>query len=112
MSSLSASVRQTPGGPRIFVDGKPVRPRFFYGSPTCLCNISSEKNGLRTTKSGADGRGNLVISGGDHRIIAGRHAFLVGRGDLYVYNCRIFDKSIVSTWNVGGQVKVQSGCIQ
>lgn len=75
-------------------------------------NISSEKNGLRTTKSGADGRGNLVISGGDHRIIAGRHAFLVGRGDLYVYNCRIFDKSIVSTWNVGGQVKVQSGCIQ
>ena len=75
-------------------------------------NISSEKYGIRTTKSGAAGRGDLVISGGDHRIIAGRHAFLVGRGDLYVYNCRILDKSIVSTYNVGGQVKIQSGCIQ
>ena len=37
---VSVRVGQTPGGPRIFVDGKAVRPRFFYGSPTCLCNIS------------------------------------------------------------------------
>ena len=33
-------VRQTPAGPRIFVDGKAVRPRFFYGSPPCLSPIS------------------------------------------------------------------------
>ena len=75
-------------------------------------DISSEKNGLRTTKNGADGRGNLVIAGGDHRIIAGKHAFLVGRGDLYIYDCSIFEKSVVSPWNVGGEVRVQSGCIQ
>ena len=37
---VSVRLRQTPGGPQIFVDGKAVRPRFFYGSPTCLCNIS------------------------------------------------------------------------
>ena len=37
---VSVRLGQTPGGPRIFVDGKAVRPRFFYGSPTCLCNIS------------------------------------------------------------------------
>lgn len=75
-------------------------------------NISSEKNGLKTTKSGADGRGNVVISGGEHRFIAGRHAFLVGRGDLYIYHCLIYDKSIVSTCSVGGKTRIQSGCIQ
>ena len=41
--SLSARVEQTPGGPKLFVDGKVVRPRFFYGSPTCLCNISCQR---------------------------------------------------------------------
>ena len=33
-------VRQTPQGPRIFVDGVAVRPRFYYGSAPCLCSIS------------------------------------------------------------------------
>lgn len=75
-------------------------------------NISSQKNSLRTTKSGVDGRGNLVIAGGDHQLISGRHAFLTSRGDLYIYNCRIFDNSIVSTYNIGGKRVVQSGCIQ
>lgn len=75
-------------------------------------NISSEKHGLRTTKSGAEGRGSLVVAGGDHRIIAGRYAFLTARGDLYVYRCRIYDTSIVSTYSVGGQVRIQSGCFK
>ena len=74
--------------------------------------ISSEKYGLRTTKSGLNGRGNLVVAGGDHRIIAGRFAFLVGRGDLYIYNCSVFENSVVSAWDVGGQAHVQSGCVQ
>ena len=75
-------------------------------------SISSEKNGFRTTKSGADGRGNLVVSGGSHRVIAGRYAFLVARGDLYIYDCTILDKSVVSTYSAGGQVSIQSGCFQ
>ena len=75
-------------------------------------NISSEKYGMRTTKSGAGGRGNLIITGGDHQIIAGRHAFLVSRGDLYISGCRIQDKSVVSTADVGGKTFIQSGCIQ
>ena len=75
-------------------------------------DISSEKNGLRTTKSGTNGRGNLVISGGDHRIIAGRHAFLVGRGDLYIYDCTVYEKSVIGAWDVGGKTFVQSGCVQ
>ena len=40
---VKVCVGQTEGGPMMFVDGKPVRPRFFYGSPTCLCNISSPR---------------------------------------------------------------------
>ena len=37
---IEVRVRPTAGGPRIFVDGKAVRPRFYYGSPTCLAAIS------------------------------------------------------------------------
>ena len=37
---VDVRVRQTPQGPRIIVDGKAVRPRFFYGSPPCLSPIS------------------------------------------------------------------------
>ena len=37
---VEVRVRQTPAGPRLFVDGKAVRPRFYYGSPPCLCNIA------------------------------------------------------------------------
>ena len=40
---VEVRVRQTPRGPRIFVDGKAVRPRFYYGSPPCLCPISNVK---------------------------------------------------------------------
>ena len=29
---ISVRVRQTPGGPRLFVDGKPIPPRAFYGA--------------------------------------------------------------------------------
>ena len=37
---VEVRVRQTPQGPRIFVDGVAVRPRFYYGSAPCLCPIS------------------------------------------------------------------------
>ena len=41
-SQIDVRVRQTPGGPRIFVDGKAVTPRFYYGSPPCLGPISNK----------------------------------------------------------------------
>ena len=41
--SLDVRVQQTAGGPQVFVDGKPVCPRFYYGSPPCLCEISNEQ---------------------------------------------------------------------
>ena len=51
---VKVCVGQTEGGPRMFVDGKVVRPRFFYGSPTCLCNISSEKKTVLKIPFAAD----------------------------------------------------------
>ena len=40
VSPVEVRVRPTAVGPRIFVDGKAVRSRFYYGSPPCLCNIA------------------------------------------------------------------------
>ena len=51
---ISVRLRQTPGGPRIFVDGKAIRPRFFYGSPTCLCNISGPRKTVLKIPFAAD----------------------------------------------------------
>lgn len=74
--------------------------------------ISSEKNGLKTTKSGAYGRGNLMVLGGDFRIIAGRNAFVTTKANIYVQNCTINQVSVVSTFNAGGRMLIQEGCVQ
>ena len=39
---LKVELRQTAGGPAVFVNGVRRNPRFYYGSPTCLCNISGQ----------------------------------------------------------------------
>ena len=44
-NGLKVELRQTAGGPALFVNGVRRNPRFYYGSPTCLCNIS----GVRKT---------------------------------------------------------------
>ncbi len=38
--AVEVRVRKTPGGPRIFVDGRPARPRIFYGAPPSIANLS------------------------------------------------------------------------
>ena len=74
--------------------------------------ISSEKYGLKTTKSGAEGRGNMIISGGEFSIIAGRYSFVVTKANLLIYDCTVFESSVVSTYDVGGIMNVQEGCVQ
>ncbi len=73
--------------------------------------ISSEKNGFKTTKRGSDGRGSLIISGGEMSIVAGRYSFVTTKANLYVYDCTIQSRSIVDTYNIGGAKKVQAGCV-
>jgi hypothetical protein len=74
--------------------------------------ISSEKNGLKTSKRGEGGRGNLVVSGGELSIIAGRYAFVTTKANIYIYNCTVYNRSIVNTYNCGGVRSVQEGCVQ
>jgi hypothetical protein len=74
--------------------------------------IESETNGLMTSKKGSDGRGNIVIDGGTHSIIAGRYSLVTTKADIYVYNCSIYDKSIVATYDCAGENFIQEGCVQ
>ena len=74
--------------------------------------ISSEKYGIKTTNSGPEGRGNLIVSGGELTVIAGQYAFVVTQADLLIYNCTVFDRSVVDTYNVGGTSNIQEGCMQ
>lgn len=39
--AVEVRVRDTPSGPRIFVDGKPVHPRFFFGSAANLSIVTA-----------------------------------------------------------------------
>ena len=73
--------------------------------------ISSEKNGLKTTKSGAEGRGNMIISGGSFSVIAGRYTFVVEKANLIIYDCTIYESSVVRAYDVGGIMNVQEGCV-
>ena len=74
-------------------------------------DISSEKNGFKTTKEGPDGRGSLIIGGGTMSIIAGRSAFVTTKASVYIFNCSIKSHSVVSTYDIGGLHKVQEGCL-
>lgn len=74
--------------------------------------ISSEKNGMRTTKNGRDGRGCLIVSGGEHSVIAGRYAFVAEKSDAHIYNCIVRSKSTVASFDVGGTAHVQEGCVK
>lgn len=73
--------------------------------------ISSEKNGLKTTNAGADGRGTILISGGELTVIAGRYAFVSTKANLYIYDCTVYQRSVVSVYDVGGEVRLQEGCM-
>ena len=74
--------------------------------------ISSEKNGFKTTKNAKNGKGVMMFSGGEHSVVAGRYAFVCLRNDLYVFGCTIRAKSVVATYDVGGQKIIQEGCIR
>ena len=74
--------------------------------------ISSEKFGLKTTKKSPEGRGNIIISGGEFSIIAGRYAFVAEKANLYIYDCAVYQRSVMSAYDVAGKVRVQEGCVQ
>lgn len=74
--------------------------------------VGSEKNGLLTTKRGADGRGALVISGGELSVVAGRYAFVTEKAPLYIASCRIQTNSVIGDFDVHGTRYIEEGCLQ
>ena len=74
--------------------------------------ISSEKYGFKSTKKSSDGRGNIIISGGELSIIAGRYAFVTEKANLYIYDCTVYQRSVMSVYDVAGAALVQEGCVQ
>jgi len=63
---LRLELRQTPGGPAVFVNGVRRNPRFFYGSPTCLCNISGPQKTVLRIPFAAEAdtsRGRITLDG-------------------------------------------------
>ena len=73
--------------------------------------LGSEKNGMMTTKSGADGRGDLVISGGEVSVVAGRYAFVVRKGQLYFLDCRVTTNAVVGDFDIHGTRYIEDGCM-
>lgn len=75
-------------------------------------NLSTEENGFITTKNGDDGRGSIVVLGGELSIIAGKSSFVAKKANLYIYNCTINNHSVEMEYNVYGETLIQEGCIR
>lgn len=74
-------------------------------------SISTEKTGIKTKNAGENGRGNVVVDGGALSVIAGRYSFELAEGDLYIADCRVNSKSVISSCKTGGSMYIQEGCI-
>lgn len=71
--------------------------------------IAAEKNGLRTTKKGADGRGCIRMDGCKVSVTAGRYSFLAEQGSTYLTDCELYTRSILKDFGGSGGVFIQEG---
>lgn len=72
--------------------------------------VKSEGNGIVTRKSGKDGKGFLEACGGKISVVAGKNAVL-SAGDLFIRDCSLTLKGILSDYSCEGELKIQKGCI-
>ena len=73
--------------------------------------IESEKNGVKTTKSGPNGRGCLMISGGTVSVVAGRYALVTEEASLYVFGASVQLNGVVNDFDVHGKRMIEEGCV-
>jgi hypothetical protein len=73
--------------------------------------VSSEKYGFRTVSKGAEGRGNLIITGCEMNLIAGRYGFVTEKADLYIYNCAIVCHNVMGICDTGGNAYIEENCV-
>ena len=74
--------------------------------------LGSEKNGVMTTKQGPDGRGDLIVSGGDLTVVAGRYAFVADKAQLYMLDCTVHTNAAAGDFDVHGTRYIEDGCLQ
>lgn len=79
-SEVTVRVRQTPGGPQIHVNGEPVPPRFFWGSPSA----SMVKLGTQWQEYAFDIDPGLVEGGGTLHFRLGQQAGSVWLADVRI----------------------------
>lgn len=73
-------------------------------------SLEAERNGIRTTNSGADTRGDVEIRSADLSVIAGNYC-VNSASDFYVQQSECFFKGIFGTYKVVGEVLAETGCL-
>lgn len=73
--------------------------------------IESEGNGLRSTKTGRNGKGTIEIAGGSISIIAGEYGVTCADA-LYVRDCNLYINAVISRLYVKGDSYIQEGCLE
>ena len=73
--------------------------------------IESEKNGVKTTRSGENGKGCLMISGGEVSVVAGRYALVTEEASLYIFDSAVMLNGVVNDYDVHGKRMIQEGCV-
>lgn len=73
--------------------------------------IESEKNGVKTTKSGPNGRGSLIISGGTVSVVAGRYALVTEEAGLYIFDSAVQLNGVVNDFDIHGKRMIEEGCV-
>lgn len=68
--------------------------------------LEAERNGIRTTNSGRDPRGDVEIRGTSFSVIAGSYC-VVSKSDCYVHQSDCFFNGILGTYAVAGEVLSQ-----
>ena len=72
--------------------------------------LEAERNGIRTTNSGNDGRGDVEIRGADLSVIAGNYC-VNSASDFYVQESQCFFKGILGVYSVAGEALVDEGSL-
>ena len=78
------------------------------------CNsldVQSEKNGIQSTKSGSDSKGNIEIYGSTCSVIGGDYA-IACEADLYIADSSVYAMGILGDIKVNGVSRIAEGNLQ
>ena len=99
-------------GGNLFVQSKRDGLRGNDGILLCCekADIQTERNGLRTTKTGKPGKGNIEILAGEYSIIGGKYAISCA-SDLFAQNCELYLMGVEGLYEADGEHYIREGCI-